>query len=115
MVHLLTVLLQVPVGGTSPLGAWGYLSAIEELVGQVQTAEPEQPQAAGFDHIVFAAGSGGTATGIAMGCLLAGELLPGNPTVHAVNVQHTPEIYYESIGSEAAELGQNPAAEIDRI
>lgn len=100
----------VPVGGTTPMSAWGYISAVEELLVQCQPeadiaqaaqsqaaqsgADPPQgdppqgdppqadlpaeaadaphaPDAAEalpFDHIVFAAGSGGTATGLALGC-----------------------------------------------
>lgn len=51
----------VPVGGTCPLSAWGYISAVDELV--TQTGFNVTPDTdLGFDHIVFAAGSGGTAT-----------------------------------------------------
>ena len=90
----------VPVGGTCPLGAWGYLSAVDELTQQMSQGG-QGSGAAEFDAIVFAAGSGGTATGIALGCRLA--QIPAE--VHAVNVQHSPEVYYASIQSEAEALG----------
>ena len=95
----------VPVGGTSPLGAWSYFSAVEELAYQTAAATAAGgDDDCGFDHIVFAAGSGGTATGIGLGCHLA--QLPGSPRVHAVNVQHTPETYFTSIQEEAEALGE---------
>lgn len=84
----------VPVGGTCPMTAWAYISAVEELEGQL--AQDEK-----FDHIVFAAGSGGTATGLSLGCRLAGL----DAQVHAVNVQHTPDLYYDLIAKEAKALG----------
>ena len=90
----------VPVGGTTPVGTWGYLAAVEELQQQQQ----QQQAPAHFDHIVVACGSGGTAAGLALGCRLAGM----GSALHAVNVQHSPEAYYELIGREAAQLGATP-------
>lgn len=85
----------VPVGGTCPLGTWGYLDAVEELHAQCLSQQLE------FDHVVVAAGSGGTAAGLAVGL----HLSPLPSRLHAVNVQHVPSAYYELIDSEAEALG----------
>jgi D-cysteine desulfhydrase family pyridoxal phosphate-dependent enzyme len=49
--------MRVPVGGSSPLGAFAFRAAAQEIV---QQAEP-------FDWIVFASSSGSTHTGLAFG------------------------------------------------
>ena len=90
----------VPVGGTTPVGTWGYLAAVEEL--RQQQAQGVVPN---FDYVVCACGSGGTTAGLALGLRLAGS----EAALHAVNVQHKPEAYYELIDREAAELGYVPA------
>lgn len=57
----------IPLGGSSPIGALGYVRAMmEELVPQCRTA--------GFrpDAIVLAAGSGGTMAGVMLGLTMAG-------------------------------------------
>ncbi len=96
----------VPVGGTTPMSAWGYIRAVEELIDQ-SGGGAEDGAAAQFDHIVFAAGSGGTATGLALGCALSG--LGASTQLHAVNVQHTPDDYYRTIDAEAEALGARAA------
>jgi D-cysteine desulfhydrase len=53
----------IPEGGSNPIGAWGYVRAIEELRAQL----PPGPVT-----IVYAAGSGGTGAGIILGIKLAG-------------------------------------------
>jgi D-cysteine desulfhydrase len=55
------------VGGSSPLGAVGYVEAALELAGQVERAELPEP-----GQIVVALGSGGTAAGLVLGLALAG-------------------------------------------
>jgi D-cysteine desulfhydrase len=58
----------IPVGGSSALGTWGYLSMMDEL--QQQMADEEDiPQ---FSDITMACGSGGTTAGIALGNYLSG-------------------------------------------
>ena len=89
----------VPVGGTTPIGTWGYLAAVEELRRQQAATDGSAPPP--FDHIVVAAGSGGTVAGLALG----GRLARLGSTLHAVNVQHSPEAYYELIDKEAAAMG----------
>jgi D-cysteine desulfhydrase family pyridoxal phosphate-dependent enzyme len=53
----------IPLGGSNPLGAVAYASAVDELL--CQTTER-------FDRIVFASSSGGTHAGMAVGAVLAG-------------------------------------------
>lgn len=56
----------IPVGGSSALGTWGYISMMEEL--QQQMAEND----IGLTDIAMACGSGGTTAGIALGNYLSG-------------------------------------------
>ena len=61
----------IPEGGSNALGAWGYVSAMEEIESQ-----------GSFDHIFHATGSGGTAAG-----LLAGRaVLNSDVEIHTINV-----------------------------
>jgi D-cysteine desulfhydrase len=55
------------VGGSSPLGALGYVEAALELAGQVERGELPAPA-----HVMVALGSGGTAAGVMLGFALAG-------------------------------------------
>jgi D-cysteine desulfhydrase len=57
----------IPVGGSSALGSWGYLLAVEELRSQLPEDWRGQPVT-----LVTACGSGGTAAGLAVGLRLAG-------------------------------------------
>lgn len=57
----------LPAGGSSPLGALGYVEAALELAGQVGAGELPEPAA-----VVTAVGSGGTAAGLLLGLRLAG-------------------------------------------
>jgi D-cysteine desulfhydrase len=59
----------IPEGGSTALGAWGYVQAIEELVADLN----------GLDHgdikpttVICATGSGGTTAGLALGARLSG-------------------------------------------
>lgn len=54
----------VPVGGSTPLGALGYVLGMEELFAQAKA------QKLRFDHIVCCAGSGGTFAGVVLGTAL---------------------------------------------
>ena len=56
----------IPVGGSNPIGALGYVNAMFELVEQL--AE----QGRGVDRIFFATSSGGTQAGMVLGAHLAG-------------------------------------------
>ncbi len=57
----------LPAGGSSPLGAVGYVEAALEIAAQVASGELPEPS-----HVVTAVGSGGTAAGLAVGLRLAG-------------------------------------------
>lgn len=54
---------QIPVGGSNQVGVWGYIEAVNELASQL---DPNRK----VDVICFASGSGGTATGTAIGVAL---------------------------------------------
>ena len=55
----------MPVGGTCPMGEWGYIHAWEELRGQGALDD--------IDDVIVTVGSGGTACGIAIGNYLTGS------------------------------------------
>ncbi|WSY19099.1 pyridoxal-phosphate dependent enzyme (plasmid) [Embleya sp. NBC_00896] len=57
----------VPAGGSSPIGALGYVEAALELAAQVREGTLPEPS-----HIVTAVGSGGTTAGLLLGLRLAG-------------------------------------------
>jgi D-cysteine desulfhydrase len=55
------------VGGSSALGALGYVDAALELAGQVEQGDLPEPS-----HVLVALGSGGTAAGLVLGLGIAG-------------------------------------------
>ena len=57
----------LPVGGSTPLGAVGYVNAALELADQIAAGEMPEPT-----HIFVALGSGGTAAGLLLGLRMAG-------------------------------------------
>ena len=57
----------LPAGGSSPLGAVGYVEGGLEIAAQVKAGAMPEPA-----HVVTAVGSGGTAAGLALGLRLAG-------------------------------------------
>jgi 1-aminocyclopropane-1-carboxylate deaminase/D-cysteine desulfhydrase-like pyridoxal-dependent ACC family enzyme len=71
----------IPHGGSSPVGIVGYVRAGLELAAQIERGELPEP-----DAIVVALGSGGTASGLAVGLAAAGIPTP----IHAVRV--TPKL-----------------------
>lgn len=89
----------IPVGGSCPLGAFGYLEAVEEICQQEKLA------GGAFDHLVFACGSGGTAAGLAIGARLCGM-----KSVQAVGVCDSPEYFYGHIRDTAVALGLDVSA-----
>jgi D-cysteine desulfhydrase len=60
----------IPEGGSSALGALGYVDAMHELRRQLDAREAGAPPR--FDAVVHACGSGGTAAGVAIGIARAG-------------------------------------------
>lgn len=57
----------LPVGGSSPIGALGYVEAAFEIAAQVRDGALPEPV-----HVAVAVGSGGTAAGLLLGLRLAG-------------------------------------------
>jgi D-cysteine desulfhydrase len=57
----------LPAGGSSPMGALGYVEAALEIAAQVEEGSLPEPA-----HVVVPVGTGGTAAGLALGCQLAG-------------------------------------------
>lgn len=57
----------LPAGGSSPVGALGYVEAAMEIAAQVESGLLPEPA-----HVVVAVGTGGTAAGLALGFRLAG-------------------------------------------
>ncbi len=91
----------IPEGGSNGLGSWGYVEAVRELEEQTQTS------GWGFDDIVFACGSGGTAAGLALGVHCSG--LPCR--VHAVNVCDDAAYFYHRVNGIFTEMGADLRAE----
>ena len=84
--------LLIPVGGSSALGTWGYLTMVEEIVQQNKEMELS------ITDIASACGSGGTTAGIAVGCHLAkcyGSDLEKSCKVHGYMVCDN-EKYFEN-------------------
>ena len=57
----------LPSGGSSPLGALGYVETAFEIADQVRSGDLPEP-----GHVIVPTGSGGTAAGLALGFALAG-------------------------------------------
>jgi D-cysteine desulfhydrase len=57
----------LPAGGSSPVGALGYVEASLEIAAQVEDGSLPEPA-----HVVVPVGTGGTAAGLALGLRLAG-------------------------------------------
>jgi len=57
----------LPAGGSSPVGALGYVEAALEIAAQVEDGSLPEPE-----HVVVPVGTGGTAAGLALGFQLAG-------------------------------------------
>lgn len=107
----------IPVGGSNAMGTWGYIDAVDELVQQLKIGDnastsdddgvdDKSDMYESIDHIVFACGSGGTATGITLGIGLAyHELNMQPPQVHAVGVCDDPDYFYAEIESIGNEMG----------
>ncbi len=83
----------IPAGGSTPLSALGYVACAEEIAAQCDTAQ----------HIVVAAGSGGTAAGLFLGAKL---YLPG-ADVTGISV------YPDSFQDIVPQLAEDAAALLD--
>ncbi len=56
----------IPLGGSTPMGALGYVTAMEELTGQLKERDLD------VDAVVFASSSGGTQAGLIVGAKALG-------------------------------------------
>jgi len=94
----------IPVGGSSALGTWGYLSMMDELKHQMELTNSEKDHVPQFTDIVMACGSGGTTAGIALGNYLSGL----NLRVSAYMVCDEQGYFEEYIDNLFKELGATP-------
>ncbi len=91
----------IPVGGSNPLGSFGYMEMINELNQQAVALHSNgRLRTPYFDHIVFACGSGGTASGIVIATKLSGC----KSKIHAVGVCDSPEYFYNHIEQNIKDL-----------
>eukprot|EP00980_Cylindrotheca_fusiformis_P009496 scaffold2076_cov106-Cylindrotheca_fusiformis.AAC.5 len=92
----------IPVGGSNGLGTWGYINGVDELVTQWNSIDSTPS----LDHVVFACGSGGTASGIGLGLGLAyADSDTPPPQVHAIGVCDSPDYFYGHVSEIADEMG----------
>jgi D-cysteine desulfhydrase len=82
----------IPAGGSIPLGCWGYISAVEEMLG---TWAALGLGARVPDALFFAVGSGGTHAGLHLGYELHG--LPTNQ-LWAVNISNSADYFHKRVG-----------------
>jgi len=84
----------IPIGGSNSVGLFGYLEGWRELYEVDKVTEK-------FDDVVVAVGSGGTASGLAIGNYLSGQKVK----VHAVAVCDNDEYFYDHCDEMLSELG----------
>lgn len=93
--------LAIPTGGSDGLGVWGYVSASEELLGDLKTHDITEA------HIITASGSGGTQAGLTLGCAL--HQVPA--TVWGVNVCDDAAYFQRKVADDIADWSRRyPAA-----
>ncbi|SDZ97832.1 D-cysteine desulfhydrase [Desulfuromusa kysingii] len=82
----------IPEGGSNALGAWGYVSAVEELVNDVKELDAS---VAATTTVISAVGSGGTTAGLVLG----NKLFAAGFRVVGVNVCDDREYFQRVIGT----------------
>ena len=98
----------IPGGGSNPLGALGYVTCAEEMMGQ------SFDQGVAFDHAVCASGSAGTHAGFLVGLLGTNAHLP----VTGINVRRPraeQEANVHALAQATAELLGVPAVPRDAV
>lgn len=83
-------------GGSTALGAWGYIEQVQETLGQAGSM--------GLDLVYFTCGSGGTAAGLALGLELSGARADGVELV-GLCVDDSPRHFYDKLRRIFDELG----------
>jgi L-cysteate sulfo-lyase len=78
----------IPLGGSNPTGALGYVAAVEELVGQLDERELKA------DAVVFASSSGGTQAGLMVGA----KALGFEGRIVGISVTNTEEVLKRILG-----------------
>jgi len=89
----------IPLGGSNPIGAAGYVTAMLEFVQQSRSIDMT------FEAIVFATSSGGTQSGLVVGARLAGY----TGRIVGISVDHTADQLIPAL----ADLAQATADHID--
>jgi D-cysteine desulfhydrase len=89
----------IPVGGSNGLGALGYVDAMHEIREQLDRGLGGGP--AGFDAVVCACGSGGTAAG----CVVGARAFGVAPSVHAMAVCDDERTFRTTIAGIVAQAG----------
>lgn len=84
-----TTVCEIPLGASTPLGALGYVNAMQEAASQLETMEVT------IDYIFHSSSSGGTQSGI-----LAGLQLLNLPQIQVIGV--SPDDAAQSISSEVS-------------
>lgn len=83
----------IGIGGSDPVGVWGYIEGYAELLEQNLTDE--------FTHVALAIGSGGTAAGLAIA-----NFLSGSPVrIVAFTVSDDAEYFYNHVNEMLTALG----------
>jgi D-cysteine desulfhydrase family pyridoxal phosphate-dependent enzyme len=77
----------IPLGGSNPLGTWGYIEAANEIISQIKASELK------IDDVVVACGTGGTAAGLVLG------LNNLNIKVHPVCVSNDARYFHQHINA----------------
>lgn len=83
----------VPLGGSSAVGTFGYIEAFQEMIHQNVLQN--------FDDIVMAVGSGGTLAGLAISNYLTGSRL----RIHGVSVCDNADYFYNHVDTSIKEYG----------
>ena len=89
----------IPLGGSNPIGALGYVTAMQELVEQTKSISVQ------FAAIVFATSSGGTQSGLMVGARLSGF----TSRIMGISVDHRATDYVPRL----IDLAQATAEQID--
>ncbi len=87
----------IPEGGSTALGSWGYIRAMEELASDLEGLDDG---AMGSTTVLSATGSGGTTAGL----LFGGDLLDVDVRVVGVNVCDDRDYFLDIIGGVRAEF-----------
>lgn len=87
------------VGGSTVHGAFGYIEFMRELEAQLQESGEH------IDEIIFSAGSGGTATGLAVGKYISTSPVIKNVKLTGYTACDTPEWFHGHVNEMLHELG----------